>query len=101
MISKFIFTLLNQVIEFFFNNNLTEFLTGAKMWELCFSYDKCQLLQVGYSDPSVHYNLGNYVITKSDAICDLGVNIHSSLKPYFHISTIVRKVNICSKSILK
>ena len=71
------------------------------MWELRFFYDKCQLLQVGYSDPRVYYHLGNHVITQSDAVCDLGVNIHSSLKLSFHISIIVRKANISSKLILK
>ena len=49
----------------------------------------------------IHYYLGNHVITPSDAVCDLGVNINLSLKPSFHISTIVRKANIRSKLILK
>ena len=71
------------------------------MWELRFSYDKCPLLQVGYSDPSVAYYLGNHVITPSDAVYDIGVNIHSSLKPSFHISTIIFKANIPTKLILK
>ena len=99
MISKFIFALLNQVIRLFFNSAWTEFLTEIKMWELHFSYDKCQLIQVGYSDLGVHYYLGNHVITKSDAVCDVGVNVHSSLKTSFHISTIVCKANIPSKLI--
>ena len=73
----------------------------AKMWELRFSCDKCQLLKVGYSNPRVAYHLGNHVITPRDAVCDLGMNIHSSLKPSFHISTIVRIAIICSKLILK
>ena len=71
------------------------------MWELYFSYDKFQLLLVGYFDPSAAYHLGNHVITPSDVVCDLGVNIHSSLKPSFNISTIVRKANIRSKLIPK
>ena len=31
-------------------------------WELKFSYDKCQFLQLGYFDQSLSYHLGSYVV---------------------------------------
>ena len=101
MISKFIFALLNQVIGLSFSSAWTEFLTGPKCGS-CVS----PMINVNYYELAILIlvmliTLENHVITPSDAVCDLSVNIHSSLKPSFHISTIVRKVNIRLKLILR
>jgi hypothetical protein len=66
-----------------------------------FSYEKCQYLQIGYTDKNVIYRLGNHIIKPSDSLCDLGVNINSNLKPSLHCSQIVSKANIRAKLILK
>jgi hypothetical protein len=73
----------------------------AAKWDLKFSYDKCQLLQIGYSDPNISYYLGDYIIKPVDSICDLGVNVHSSLKPSLHCSIIAAKANSRAKLIIK
>jgi hypothetical protein len=73
----------------------------AMSWELRFSFSKCQFLQIGYSNPTVFYHLGNHVIQPSNTVSDLGVNVHSNLKPSLHCSTIVSKANIRAKLILK
>jgi hypothetical protein len=73
----------------------------ALRWELKFSYDKCQLLQLGYCDPAIFYSLGTHKIMPTDSICDLGVNFHSNLKPSLHCSMIAAKANVRSKLILK
>ena len=68
---------------------------------LSFSYNKCQLLQIGYIDLSVIYKLGSHTIYSSDSVNDLGVTIHSSLKPSARCINIANKANARSKLILK
>ena len=70
-------------------------------WELKFSYDKCQFLQLGYFDPSLSYHLGSYVVKPSESVSDLGVTMHTSLKPSLHCSIIAKKANNRAKLILK
>ena len=58
-------------------------------------------IQLGYTDLNVFYHLGNYVIVSSESLNDIGVNMHCSLKPSLHCSTIVNKANIGAKPMIK
>jgi ribonuclease P/MRP protein subunit RPP40 len=73
----------------------------AQKWDLLFSYDKCMFLQIGYSDHSIVYKLGNRIINLCDSVSDLGVTVHSSLKFSSHCASIAAKANIRAKLILK
>jgi hypothetical protein len=73
----------------------------AQKWELKFSFEKCQLLQIGYKNVNISYNLGTHTINSSESIVDLGVTVQPSLKPSFHCLKIATKANIRAKLILK
>jgi ribonuclease P/MRP protein subunit RPP40 len=73
----------------------------ALKWELKFSYEKCQYLQLGFTNPHISHHLGSYTVKPCESLCDLGVNIQSSLKPSLHCSIIAKKANIRAKLTLK
>ena len=70
-------------------------------WELKFSSDKCQLLQIGYNNLNISYNLGSHKISSCESVVNLGVTIQSSFKSSLHCSLVANKANIHAKLILK
>jgi ribonuclease P/MRP protein subunit RPP40 len=75
--------------------------TWAHMWKLSISIDKCNLLQLGYNDATVEYNIDSHVIVPCNSVRDLGILVESNLKPSAHCSYIVLKANARAKLILK
>jgi hypothetical protein len=73
----------------------------AILCHLTFSFDKCQYLQIGYYDLNLSYVLGTHKIKPCESVTDLGVRIHSSLKPSSHCSLIAKKANSRAKLIIK
>ena len=73
----------------------------ASKWELKFLFDKCQLLQIGYNNSNISFNLGSHKISSSESVVDLGVTIQSSLKSSLHCSLAAKKANIRVILILK
>ena len=73
----------------------------ASKWELKFSFDKCQLLQIGNNNSNISYNLESHKISSRESVVNLGVTIHSSLKSSLHCSLVAKKANIRAKLILK
>ena len=73
----------------------------ANKWELKFSFDKCQLLQIGYNNSNIFYNLGSHKISSLESVVDVGVTIQSSLKSSLHCFLVAKTANICAKLILK
>ena len=49
----------------------------ASNWELKFSFDKCQLLQIGYNNSNISYNLGSHKISSCESVVNLDVTIQS------------------------
>ena len=82
-------------------NCLDRVFEWALRWELKFSFNKCQYMQIGYSDPTIFYSLGNHKIMPTNTVCDLGVNFHSNLKPSQHCAVIAARANTRAKLILK
>ena len=55
-------------------------------WHMEFNRDKCKVLHVGFKNPRFSYTIDGYapagqVITEADEEKDLGIIVHSSLKP--------------------
>ena len=73
----------------------------SRDWQLQFSIDKCQLLQLGYTDSNIFYHLGTSVLAPVTNNKDLGFPLEYTLKPSLHIYYIVRKANTRAKLILK
>ncbi len=75
--------------------------TWSYEWQLDFSIDKCQFLQLGYADDSVHYCLGSAVLSPICTNKDLGFTIASNLKPSMHICNIAKRASARARLILK
>jgi hypothetical protein len=73
----------------------------SREWQLHFSVDKCQFLQLGYFNTNILYRLGTATLTPITNNKDLGFTIDSNLKPSLHINNIVKKANTRAKLILK
>ena len=73
----------------------------ANKWELKLSFDKCQLLQIGYNNSNISHNLGSHKISSYESVVDLGVTIQSPLKSSRHCSLVAKKANIYTKLILE
>ena len=73
----------------------------ASKFELKFSFDKCQHLQIGYNNSNISYNLGSHKISSCELVVDLGVTIQPSLKSSLYCSQVAKKANIRAKLILK
>ena len=50
-------------------------------WQMLFNIDKCSVMHVGKANPGTEYTLGGKVLTTTEEEKDLGVFIHSSMKP--------------------
>ena len=73
----------------------------SREWQLYFSVEKCQFMQLGYSDTNILYRLGTAILTPIANNKDLGITVNSNLKPSLHINNTVHKANARSKLILK
>jgi len=73
----------------------------AAEWGLDLSVKKCSYFQIGYHNFVLTYMLDNVILPPSESIHDLGISIHSSLKPSLHCSLTAAKANARSRLILK
>lgn len=60
-------------------------------WQLSVNIEKCHVLHLGFNNASVQYEYNNTVISDVSTVCDLGVDVDSSLKFDGHINRIVAK----------
>ena len=65
----------------------------SKDWQMLFNHDKCVVLHLGSENARHTYYLNGQEIKSTECEKDLGVFIHSSLKPSVHIAEIVKKAN--------
>ena len=73
----------------------------AELWELDLSYDKFYYLQIGYTDESLSYKIGQHISKPCHNAKDLGITILSNLRPGLHSMQIVSNANLRAKLILK
>ena len=73
----------------------------ADFWDLSISIDKCVYMQIGYADELISYAVNSKTLKANANTTDLGVIIHSSLKPSLHCAQIAPKAHVRAKLILK
>ena len=80
-------------------------LNGISAWakknKMDIAIEKCCYFQIGYKNLVLIYTLDSEVIVPCDSILDLGINLHSSLKPGLHCTKIVSKASARSRLIAK
>ena len=91
----------NQIDQYFSFVYIEYVIAWASKWELKFSFDKCQLLQIEYNNSNISYKLGSHKISSCESAVDLGVTIQSSLKSSLYCSLVAKKAYIRAKLILK
>ena len=62
-------------------NDLNSLLKWAETWHMSFNEDKCKVMHFGRQNPHFQYKMDDLVLESVDAEKDLGVMVHSSLKP--------------------
>ena len=66
-------------------------------WRVQFSIDKCQYLQIGYTDTNILYSISIALQTAVSFNKDLGFIVnnlfYSTVKPSSHITSIIKKAN--------
>ena len=60
---------------------------------MLYNVEKCKVVHFGYNNPDHEYVMGNVSLKSIESEKDLGVTIHSSLKPGVHIGNCVMKAN--------
>ena len=65
----------------------------AKTWGMQFNEKKCKVIHFGRSNPKFDYYMNNIKLTEVSEEVDVGVKIHSSLKPSKHCAEIARRAN--------
>lgn len=72
---------------------LTKFTTWADIWQLRVAYDKCNVLSLGNLNriPCNSYTLSSNVLTHTQIVRDIGINISSDFKFSKHCAKIVAK----------
>ena len=74
-------------------NDLDKLLEWSRKWQMQFNTSKCKTLHFGKSNPKCTYLMNSETLRTDDHEKDLGVEIHTSLKPEKHIDTVVSKAN--------
>ena len=69
-------------------NNLIKW---AEMWQMSFNIDKCVVMHIGHHNLQHTYYMDGSEMKITDCEKDIGVYMHSSLKPSFHIAEAVKK----------
>ena len=70
-------------------------------WQRQIAVDKCQYLQLGYTDNSIDYTINSTRLVPVSTVKDLGVKINTDLKPSVHIIGIAKAANARAKLIAK
>ena len=64
---------------------------GRRIGCCCTEHDKCRVLHLGFNTLPVQYTYNNTTFSDATTVCDLGVDVDSSLKYDGHINCIVAK----------
>ena len=65
----------------------------SEAWHMMFNVNKCKVMHYGFNNPSYEYLMNGEVLTDTEEERDLGVSIHTSLKPSCHIAHCVKRAN--------
>ena len=65
----------------------------ASKWGMQFNEKKCKVIHFGRNNPKFDYSMNGIKLKEVHSEKDVGVNIHSSLKPSVHCEIIANKAN--------
>jgi ribonuclease P/MRP protein subunit RPP40 len=65
----------------------------AEIWQMSFNIDKCIVMHLGLNNLRHSYHMNGSQMKITECEKDIGVYMHSSLKPSFHIAESVKKAN--------
>ena len=65
----------------------------SNKWQMQFNIEKCKVMHFGYNNPCLEYPMEGEKLMLTESEKDLGVVIHSTLKPAAHIANCVKKAN--------
>ena len=65
----------------------------SNKWQMQFNIEKCKVMHYGYNNPCLEYTMEGEKLMMTESEKDLGVVIHSTLKPAAHIANCVKKGN--------
>ena len=71
-------------------DNLTKW---AQDWGMSFNIPKCKIMHVGRNNPRYEYTMSGKLLAKVEEEKDIGVTVHSSLKPSRHCQKIAATSN--------
>ena len=73
----------------------------AQIWQMSFNLDKCVIMHLGSHNLQYQYELCNHAVKTTECERDIGVHMHTSLKPSAHIGEIVKKANQALRVLLQ
>ena len=70
----------------------------AEDWQMEFNSDKCKVMHIGKKNPHFSYTMGGFapagtILAKTECEKDLGILVHSSLKPSAQCAAAAKKAN--------
>ena len=71
-------------------DNLTKW---AQDWGMSFNIPKCKIMHIGRNNPRYEYTMSGKLLAKVEEEKDIGVTVHSSLKPSRHCQKIAATSN--------
>ena len=78
--------------------DLDRVMDWSNKWQMQFNIEKCKVMHFGYNNPCLEYIMGRQKLMMTESDKDLGVVIHSTLKPAAHIANCVKKANqVCAR----
>ena len=79
-------------------DNLTKW---AQDWGMSFNIPKCKIMHIGRNNPRYEYTMSGKLLAKVEEEKDIGVTVHSSLKPSRHCQKIAATSNAVLRQLTK
>ena len=79
-------------------DNLTKW---AQDWGMSFNIPKCKIMHIGRNNPRYEYTMSGKLLAKVEEEKDIGVTVHSSLKPSRHCQKIAATSNTVLRQLTK
>ena len=82
-------------------NTLDSLTTWAEQWGMSFNIPKCKIMHVGRKNPRYEYKMAGKALTVVEEEKDIGVTVHSSLKPGKHCQKIAATASAVLRQLTK
>ena len=91
----------NPVVCQILQDQINRLIAWSIAWQMSFNTDKCTVMHLGHKNMSHVYYLGEKALDSTDYEKDIGVYMHSSLKPSLQVAESVKKANRALGQLLK